>query len=256
MVKKKRLYQVLRQTGLINTKQDCLKLLNSGRVTIDGRITKNADFQFNPKKKILAIDGKPIELKDEKYYFMLNKPPKYLSHRKRSHGKKSLLELFDLPENVKNVINPVGRLDYESRGLILLTNDGDFAHKILRPQSHLGKEYEVLINGELTDELKNKLEEGIEIEIGGDTRKGQEKIRKIKTKPCQIKIIERNNQTTLFKITLTEGKRRQIREMITTINLKVLDLKRIRIGKLKLENLKEGEYKEFTKDDILPQSPQ
>jgi len=90
-----------------------------------------------------------------------------------------------------------------------------------------------------------------EIEIGGDTRKGQDKLIEIKTKPCEIKIIEKSSQTTKFHITLTEGKRRQIREMITTIGFKVLDLKRIRIGKLQLGNLPEGQYKTFTKDDVL-----
>lgn len=251
MVQKKRLYQYLRQSGLINTKADAVKLLNAGRVTIDDKPVKNPDFQVNPKKKTIKVDNKPIKLEAEKLYIMLNKPPKFLSHRKREHGKKHLLELIDLPKEIKNTINPVGRLDFESRGLIILTNDGDFANKILQPKTKLDKEYEVLVKGCLDDDLKQKLEDGIHITIEGDKRKKQERYIKHKTKPCKIKLKKRNNQTTLFQITITEGKKRQIREMAKAVKLKVLDLKRIRIGNLKLNRLPEGQWKEFKRDDVF-----
>jgi len=186
---------------------------------------------------------------------MLNKPRQYLCHRTRSFGKKSILELFDLPKAVKNQINPVGRLDYESEGLIILTNDGDFANRILQPKTKLEKEYEVLVKGELDERTKERLEQGIEIEVGGDERKGQPKTMTHKTLPAMIRIIDRSTQVTRFSIIIQEGKKRQIREMMKAVKLKVLSLKRIRIGNLTLGDLKEGAYKTFMKDSVFGSSP-
>ena len=158
--------------------------------------------------------------------------------------------MIDLPIDIKNTINPVGRLDYASRGLIILTNDGEFANSILQPKTKLEKEYKVFVNGELDDQTIKKLEKGITITISGDKRRNIGSS-EYKTKPCKIVVSKRNNQSTQFNIIITEGKKRQIRNMMKTLGFRVLDLQRIRIGNLKLGKLKEGEYRDFKKDDVF-----
>ncbi len=251
MVQKKRLYQILRQSGLVDVKAECLNILNAGRVTVNGRVMKNPEFQVNPKKEVVRLDGKIVELTSHKYYFMFNKPVNVLSHRMGTHGKTHMMELIDLPQEVKNKINPVGRLDLDSRGLIILTNDGDFASRLLRPHQKIEKEYEVTVKGELPDEIIKKVEAGIEITIKGDPRKHEPSRIKYHTKPCEIKVVERSEIATKFRIILREGKKRQIRHMMGKVDFRVTDLNRIRIGKLELGDLPEGQLKAIKKEDVI-----
>lgn len=241
MVHKPRIYQLLRRAGLIDTRNDALVLLKSGKVLVNDKPVFNPDFQVNPKKEKITINDKPLTLEIQKKYFILNKPAGYLTSKKRSHGKRSVMELIHEPPLLKNTLFPVGRLDVNSTGLLIITNDGELAHHILRPTHHIEKEYLVLIKGRITGSDAKKLESGIIIPIDE---------KPYKTLPAKVKIIKTTPQTTELTLTIIEGKKRQVRLMVAALGYTVLSLHRIRIGNLKLGDIPEGTYKEISSEKI------
>src|SRR3989338_5747036 len=195
MVKKQRIYQILRKAGLINTRADAIKLLNEGKVLVNNNPIYNPEFQVNPKKEIILVNNKPFSSMPKKY-FLLNKPLGYLTSKKRSLGKKHVLELIHCDKKLKNTLFPIGRLDYNTTGLLLITNDGDFAHQLLQPKNKIEKEYVVAIEGHLSDDDIRLLETGITIQVDNHP---------YKTLPAKVCIIS-SKQSTSFSLTITEGK--------------------------------------------------
>ncbi len=241
MAKKSRIYQLLRQAGLIYTRNDAIRLLKSGKVLVNHRPVYNPDFQVNAKKESVLVDGKPLSIEIPKKYFVLNKPANCLTSKKGSEGKKHIMQLIKVNDQIKNSLFPVGRLDYNTTGLIIITNDGKLAISLLSPKNKIEKEYVATVAGILTKEEIRQLESGITIEVNN---------KHYKTLPAKIKALSQTKQTTTCSITITEGKKRQVRLMFGRWNHAVLDLKRVRIGNLTLDNLKEGEYRELTKEEI------
>ena len=241
MVNKPRIYQILRRSGIINTKSDALNLLKERAVKVDGRIISNPNFQLNPKKETITIREIPLSLEIQKKYFILNKPTGYITSKKPSLGKKYVMELIHTTPPIHNTLFPVGRLDVETSGLMIITNDGALAHSILQPKKNIEKEYLVTINSSLTEQEKKKLSEGITIKV---------KNQPYKTLPSKINVIKQSLNSTEISITLIEGKKRQVRLMIAALGHKVLSLKRIRIGNLLLSTLRERESKELKEEEI------
>ena len=234
MVNKPRIYQLLRRAGLIHTEKDAIALLKSGAVKVNDKPIQNPNFQVNPKKEQITISGKPLPIAKTKVYFILNKPVCYLTSKNPSGDKKSIMDLIHCPKELKNTLFPVGRLDYNTSGLIIITNDGDFAHKILQPRNQIEKEYLVALNKPLTTADKSKLEHGVTITVNDQP---------YTTKPAKI-------APNPLRITITEGKKRQVRLMFKALGYTVTELQRIRIGNLK-PNIKESEYKEIEKEEAL-----
>jgi 23S rRNA pseudouridine2605 synthase len=178
-------------------------------------------------KDTVVVEGKVITPQKELLYVALNKPQGYVCTNRENPGEKNIYSLFNIEER----LFVVGRLDKDSRGLVLLTNDGDFAYKLTHPSFSHEKEYEILLSKDVSKEAEEKLKKGVDI--------------KEKT-PAKIKDIKKI-KTKKYKVVLTEGKRRQIRRMFEVFGITVLDLKRIRIDKYELKGLKEKQWKVIKK---------
>ena len=203
------------------------ELVQNGRIKLNGKIITELSTEVDPDKDLVEFDNNKIQLSKKKIYIMLNKPKKYLVTATDDFARKTV---FDLLPDFKTHIFAVGRLDYLSEGLLLLTNDGDFSEKMMHPRNKLPKLYKVIIKGFVSNDSVNKLRTGI-------------KINKYVTKPAKVFIKSRNNTTTTLKITISEGKKRQIRYMVKSIGSEVIELKRLQIGDLLLGKLPKGEWR-------------
>lgn len=209
------------------------ELIDEGRVTVNDKTIETQGITIDSTTDRVHLDGKLLNRKKETLYIMLNKPAGYVSTKSDPHAKKTVMDLAPYPN-----LYPVGRLDKDTEGLLLLTNDGDFAYQITHPKFEHEKEYEVLLKNPLSTKDIKILENGIILEDG-------------KTSPCAIRAIKKNIKQTRYTITIHEGKNRQIRRMFEEIQNHVIYLKRIRIGNLLLGNLKKGDYKQLRKQEAL-----
>lgn len=235
MSKKITLSQALKQSGLFSSKQEIADAVNQGKVTVDGIVTKTLQFQFSPAKKVVCVDNKPITA-TEKKYFILHKPAGYSCQKNDNYP--YVLKLLHLPEELKNTLFVVGRLDIPTTGLLLITNDGSFGEKVTNPKSKVPKTYRVLLKNKMTEEQLKQLEAGVVILVDGE---------KYKTLPA---IIQKENERT-FQLTITEGKYRQVRKMTEAVGNQVVALQRIQLGNMKLpKELHEGQWKEYSEDEI------
>lgn len=204
------------------------ELIASGKIKVNGKVISELGFLVDGTEEIL-YEGNKIQIEENKKYYMLNKPKGYVTTAKEQFNRKSVLDLINCNER----IYPVGRLDMYSEGLLILTNDGELTNKITHPKKHIAKTYRVILNKNVTDEIIQKLENGVDI---GGYITSKAKVSKLKDKEIEI--------------TIYEGKNRQIRKMCETVGYTVINLKRISIGKLKLGKLETGKYIELTNKDI------
>lgn len=208
------------------------KLISDGEVTVNGKICGLG--QEISAGDTVAVSGKTIvPLKTFDYYIM-NKPKGYVCTVKDDKERKTVMDL--LPVNVKRVV-PVGRLDYDTEGLLILTNDGDLTFKLTHPKNEIPKTYSVKTEKPMTEKDINALRSGVYIDG-------------VKTKKCNVKLVETTKNYTKFNITITEGKNRQIRKMVESVNNNVTFLKRIKIGDLKLTGLNRGEVRKLSLNEI------
>ena len=192
----------------------------AGKVLVNGVV--NTELGYKVKEEdIVVVDGKQISLEENKVYIMLNKPKGYVTTSQEQFARPSVLDLVKVEERVY----PVGRLDMDSEGLLILTNDGEFSNNVIHPTKHISKKYEVVLKENITETAIKKLESGVD--IGGYV-----------TRPAKVEKVTDKK----ILITIGEGKNRQVRRMIESVDNKVLNLKRIAIGGLKLDKLKSGEY--------------
>ena len=203
------------------------ELIQNGKVEINGTITTELGYKVT-EEDIVKVNGKIISKEIDKVYIILNKPKGYVTTSNEQFGRKSVLDLIH--EKVR--VYPIGRLDMYTEGLLLLTNDGEFANKVMHPKNEVDKVYEVTTDKELTKEQIEKLEQGIDI---GDYI----------TKEAKVKIVAK----TKFQITIHEGKNRQVRRMCEAANIKLLNLKRIQEGNIYLGKLETGKYRYLTEEE-------
>ncbi len=209
------------------------ELVEEGRVKINGK-TANLGDQVDPQKDIVEVDGEKVGEKEKLVYIALNKPEGYTSTAAHIKGEKSVLEL--VKSNVR--LYPVGRLDRDSTGLILLTNDGELAQKLTHPKFHVPKTYEVKVLGNVGKTQIEMMEKGIKLEEGT-------------TKPAKVQIKTQSlPHHSILEITLYEGKKRQIRRMLAVLHLHILELKRISIGSIKLGELPLGKSRNLTQEEV------
>ncbi|WP_417203028.1 pseudouridine synthase [Acetoanaerobium sticklandii] len=212
----------------IASRRKAEEMIQEGRVRINDSVVSDLSTKVS-ELDIVKIDGKTINKVEEKYYYMLNKPIGYVSTAKDQFGRPSVVDFFDK----KQRIYPVGRLDYDSRGLLLMTNDGDLTYALTHPKYHIEKIYEVIVSSTLSNSEIEKFKSGID--IGGYV-----------TAKSRITFIG----NTSYEVIIKEGKNRQIRKMFSALGKDVLDLKRVSIGKLKLMDLKEGTYRKLTNEEV------
>ena len=226
-----RINRYLAQCGVAG-RRACDKIVAEGRVTVNGRL---ADLGCEVEEgDIVKVDGKTVTVKKQEYY-LLHKPKGYLSTVSDDKGRKTVMDI--LGSGVGRVY-PVGRLDYDSEGLLILTTDGDLAQHLTHPSNEVPKTYMVKVEGRLTEADLNPIRSGIEIEGGYVTKK------------CRAHIIETNKDFTKVEMVLREGKNREIRKMFAAIGREVILLKRTKVGELSLRGLERGAFRKLTPAEV------
>lgn len=232
-MQKERLQKVIAQSGL-TSRRKAERLIVEGRVKVNDQLVTTLGTKVSPNDEI-TVDGIPIE-QERHVYYVLHKPRKVISSVKDDRGRKTVIDL--LPD-VKERIFPIGRLDYDSSGVLLLTNDGEFAHLLMHPKHEIEKVYIVNIKGIPSNVELMKLKEGI---------RDREDLLKVKS--YQIISIDRKKQTMTLELSLVEGKNRHIRRMMEALGYPVLTLKRKKYGIVTLHKLLPGQARRLTSREI------
>ncbi len=216
----------------VASRRDCDELIKQGRIKLNGKVA-TLGMEADEGDEV-TFDGNRVALKKNEYY-ILNKPKGYLSTVSDERGRRTVMEL--LPPDVGRIY-PVGRLDYDSEGLLILTTDGELAQRLTHPSNEVPKTYLVKIEGTATEATLNPIRSGVEIEGGYVTKK------------CRAHIVETNKQYTKIHITITEGKNREVRKMFAAIGREVTLLKRIKVGELTLRGLDRGQWRKLNRQEI------
>lgn len=228
-----RLQKIIANSGF-TSRRKAEELILAGKVTVNGKIIKELGIKCNSTDDI-RVYNKKIFSDNEKIVLMLNKPIKVITSMKDPQRRKKVIDFIDIEQRVY----PVGRLDYDTSGLLLLTNDGDLANKLMHPSHGVEKTYEIVIDGTPNEKQLEKLRQGVLLD-DGITSQAVVKI---------IKIV--NNKHAKIHITIHEGKNRQVRRMFESFDYSVLALKRIKYGNLSLNELEEGDYRFLSKKEVI-----
>lgn len=218
-------------------------LIQEGKVKVNGEVVTVLGTKIDPEKDIVEVQGKKLEPVEVKTTVILNKPAGYVTTARDQFGRPSVTELVDIPD-VR--LFPIGRLDYQTTGLLLLTNDGDLAYMLTHPSHHVKKVYQATLRGQITSKEIEALEQGVVLDDG------------YKTAPAKATILSVRGAISKVEITIYEGKNHQVRRMMSAVGLPVLKLKRIQEGPLRLGTLAEGSYRILSEKEveILKRKPQ
>ncbi len=227
-----RLQKILAEAG-VGSRRECEKIIAAGRVTVNGKRVTTLGTAVDADKSEISCDGAPIK-RQRKIYYLLNKPKGFICTNRDELGR---LQAIDIIENVTQRIYTIGRLDKESEGLVILTNDGELANKLSHPRYEVRKTYFVEVDGYLTDEAVKALESGVWLSFG-------------KTRPVKVQHVRKGKQRSRFEMVLKEGKNREIRRMLNECGYKVRILRRTKIGNLYDPALKIGKYRKLTNFEI------
>ena len=227
-----RINKYLAECG-VASRRNCDKLILEGLVTINGKVC-SLGAEVDENSDVVLVDGKRINSVKKYSYYMMNKPKGYVCTVKDDKDRKTVMDL--LPPSVGRIF-PVGRLDYDSEGLLLFTNDGDLCNRLLHPSNEIPKTYLVKIEGSLEESSLDKLRKGVIIDG-------------VKTKKCTIRIVDETKTFTKYHVTVTEGRNREIRKMFLTQGKEVKFLKRIKIGDLRLGSLNRGDVRKLTTEEV------
>jgi 23S rRNA pseudouridine2605 synthase len=229
-----RLQKIMAQAG-VASRRKCEELILEGKVQVNGETVTELGTKADPAQDIITVSGKPIK-NEKKVYIMLNKPKGVITSASDPEGRKIV---SDYLKGIKERVYPIGRLDYDTEGLLLLTNDGEFANLLSHPKYHVPKTYLATVKGVPHGTELDKLRQGIMLEDG-------------MTSPAEVeyKDVDPDNKQSVISITIHEGRNRQVRRMFEAISHPVTRLKRISYGDLLLQNLKRGLYRHLTADEI------
>ncbi len=227
-----RINKFLAESGVCS-RRNADKLIEEGQVKVNGKVCFIGQ-DIDEFSDSVTVNGRKLSISNTFDYYMMNKPKGYVCTVKDDKGRKTVMEL--LPQNIKRVV-PVGRLDYDSEGLLIFTNDGELTFKLTHPKNEIPKTYLVKTERPVSDKDINLLRQGVVIDG-------------VKTKKCSVKFIESTKAGAKLHITITEGRNRQIRKMIETIGNNVEFLKRIKIGDLTLSGLNRGEVRKLSAQEI------
>ncbi|MED3571804.1 23S rRNA pseudouridine(2605) synthase RluB [Cytobacillus praedii] len=228
-----RLQKVIAHAGFASRRK-AEELIKEGHVRVNGKTVKELGIKVSSSDRV-EVNGIPVE-REEPVYFLLYKPRGVISSVTDDKGRKVVTDYF---QQIKQRIYPVGRLDFDTSGLLLLTNDGEFANLLMHPKNEIEKVYVAKVKGIPSREKMRSLEKGVRLEDG-------------KTAPAQTKVlsIDKKKQTAIIELTIHEGRNRQVRRMLEAIGHPVIKLKRERYGFLTLQGLKAGEARELTAHEV------
>lgn len=221
-----RLQKILAQAG-ITSRRAAEELITAGRVAVNGQVVAVLGSKADPERDSITLDGKPVRQVTRKVYILLHKPAGYVTTMKDPQGRPVVTDLL---KGAKERLFPVGRLDYNTEGLLLLTNDGAWANTLAHPRHEVDKEYHVRVRGEVGPEQIASLAAGVLLEDGP-------------TAPAQVREVKASDNNTWLSVVIHEGRFRQVRRMCEAVGLSVVRLKRVRYGMLALGDLKPGEYR-------------
>ncbi len=218
-----RLNKYLADCG-VGSRRECDKLIADGKVKINGKVaTLGGMVEDNDQ---VSVNGKRVAAKTKNYYVMLHKPKGCVTTVKDELGRKTVMDFVDL----KARLFPVGRLDYDTEGLLLLTNDGDVANKLTHPKNSVEKVYVARISGKLTEAERRQLEKGVEVDGS-------------MTAPAKVKILQGDEHHTRVEVTITEGRNHQVKKMFECVGKEVEFLKRVAVGQIHLGGLQRGKWR-------------
>ena len=230
-----RLDKLIASQGKLS-RSDVKKMVKSGRVTVDGAVVKSADIKVDADKSVISVDGKALNYKKH-IYIMLNKPQGVIS-ASNDKTQKTVVDLVP-PELYRDGLFPAGRLDGDTVGFVLITDDGDFAHRILSPKNHIMKTYHATLRSPLTEEDISAFKNGIELSDGTLCLE------------AEVRMLEKTDEP-IAEVKICEGKYHQVKRMFAALGNKVVYLKRVRMGGLQLdESLEEGQCREITAEELL-----
>lgn len=221
-----RLQKYLAAAGVASRRASEVLILE-GKVSVNGKVVRELGTKVEPGQDVVLVNGQPVQREEQLVYLLMNKPTGYVTTVKDTHNR---LTVMDLIADVPYRLFPVGRLDYETEGLLLLTNDGEFAYRMTHPKFKMVKTYVATVQGNVTEERLAQLRSGVQLEDG-------------MTAPAEVKILRRENHKTVVEIAIHEGRNRQVRRMFKAVKNPVLELKRVSIGPLSLKGINVGEYR-------------
>lgn len=227
-----RLQKYLAECGVASRRKS-EELIAAGKVKVNG-VTAVIGDKVSPKHDKVTVSGKKVVSVKKNVYIMLNKPRGFITTMNDEHDRKCVAELV---KDINTRVYPVGRLDRESEGLLIMTNDGEFTNALTHPSKHVSKTYRVTIRPTITKEQAAEFRNGIEI----DGRM---------TAPADLRVLETQENRTVVEVTIYEGRNRQIRKMFEALGIEVARLKRTKVGNLKLGMLKQGAYRHLTEDEV------
>lgn len=227
-----RLQKVMAQAG-VGSRRTCEEMIKTNRVLVNG-IPARLGQKVDPAKDQITVDNRRIAAEEVKRYLILNKPFGYITTSKDQFGRKGVLDL--LP-GVRERVYPVGRLDYDSEGLVLLTNDGELAYRVSHPKFEVPKSYIVRLQGTVTMDAVYRLRTGVILEDG-------------RTGPARVEVLPPEGEDSILKITITEGRNRQLRRMCDKVGFQVVRLTRTAIGPISLGRLAPGKHRPLTAREL------
>ncbi len=227
-----RLAKFLAQAG-ITSRRKAETLISQGRVSINGEVALLQGTRVDPESDLVLLDGKVLKF-ESKVYILLNKPPGYLSSLSDPQGRPTVA---DLVKGLGTRVYPVGRLDYDTEGLLLMTNDGQFTNLMTHPRYGIKKKYQAALQGRISEKALQQLRQGVQLDDGI-------------TAPASVRIIKNDEQTSLVEIEIGEGKKREVRRMCAAVGFPVITLKRISFGFLNLRGVQKGKYRFLTPGEV------
>ncbi len=228
-----RLQKLISQAG-ITSRRAAEEIILAGRVTVNGIVVTELGSKADPSQDRITVDGKPLTLAEKRLYILLNKPTGYITALKDSQGRPLVTDLL---KGIEERVYPVGRLDYNTEGLLLLTNDGEWANNLMHPRHEVEKEYFVRVRGKAFPDQLKRLAEGVELEDG-------------KTAPAKVRMVKDGEQNDWISVAIHEGRNRQVRRMCEAVGLSVVRLRRVRYGTLAMGTLKIGEFRYLSEDEV------
>ena len=228
-----RLQKFLARSGL-GSRRRCEELITDGRVMVDGKVVTELGTRIDPVVQEVAFDGEVLR-PDKPAYFLMYKPRGYLCTHVDPEGRPTVYDL--MPADQKRLFT-VGRLDRDSEGLLVLTNDGNFANQLAHPRHKIEKTYVVTVKGRVTDAVVERMREGVWLAEG-------------RTQPCRVRVLKRRPRMTKLQVTLAEGRNRQIRRMLARFDFKVPSLVRTRIGPLGTGGMRPGAVRPLRPEEVV-----
>ncbi|HEY3309340.1 MAG TPA: pseudouridine synthase [Desulfuromonadaceae bacterium] len=228
-----RLQKLISAAG-VTSRRAAEELIKGGRVTVNGAVITELGSKADSAIDRITVDGKLLSFNNKNIYILLNKPVGYITALKDTQGRPLVTDLL---KEIKERVYPVGRLDYNTEGLLLLTNDGEWANRLMHPRHEVEKEYFVRVRGNASPEQLKRLREGVELEDG-------------KTAPAAVRLVKEGEQNDWISVAIHEGRNRQVRRMCDEVGLSVVRLRRVRYGSLSMGSLRHGQFRFLSEAEV------